>query len=108
MNDDDTQADLPRRLRSLDFEQRLARTHSPQEAARLAELLGGPQRTLSSAEVERETQRLLAVCAAEGVEAVLKEVATCRVLLLSLENACRQSGRREDGEYLARLASFRP
>jgi hypothetical protein len=74
-------------------------------AVSIDELLAGPQRSLPATEVERETRRLLAVVAAQGVEAVLLEVCTCRALLLSLAEACHHSGLRSAGQYLTYLAS---
>jgi hypothetical protein len=69
------------------------------------ELLAGPQRSLPATKLEREMGRLLAVVAAQGVEAVLFEVCTCRALLLSLAKACHQSGLRSAGQYLTYLSN---
>jgi hypothetical protein len=78
--------------------------HEPAVAYRLDELLNAPQRCLSPDEIERETRRLLAVCAAKGVEAVVPEVATCRSLLLSLAAACHTAGLTSAGQYLDYLS----
>jgi hypothetical protein len=77
----------------------------PKATISIDKLLGGPQRSLPPAEVERETRRLLAVIAAKGVEAVLLDVCTCRELLLSLAEACHQSGLTSAGQYLTYLAN---
>jgi cytosine/adenosine deaminase-related metal-dependent hydrolase len=66
----------------------------------LDDLLDGPQRRLSAEEIEHETQRLLAVCAEQGVEAVVAEVATCRELLRSLAEACHRVGLTSAAQYL--------
>jgi hypothetical protein len=64
------------------------------------ELFNGPQRRLSSAEIESETHRLLAVCTEKGVGEVIRDVATCRELLVSLADACHRRGLRSAGQYL--------
>lgn len=79
--------------------------YEPLAAVRLDDLLDGPQRRLSPAEIAKETRRLLAVCADEGVSAVLPEVCTCRELLSSLAAACFRSGLTSAGQYLDYLAS---
>src|SRR5262249_12714129 len=67
------------------------------------ELFAKPQRHLSPEEIERETARLLALCAERGVEAVLPDVATCRALLESLADACRKAGLIAAAQYLEYL-----
>jgi hypothetical protein len=61
---------------------------------------GAPPRRLSPEEVERETQRLLAVCAAEGVGAAAADAVVCRELLRSLADACFARNMVEAGQYL--------
>jgi hypothetical protein len=62
--------------------------------------VGEPPRRLSAEEVQRETQGLLAVCVAEGVEAAAAEAVGCRELLRSLADACFRCGLVEAGQYL--------
>jgi hypothetical protein len=64
-----------------------------------------PQRLLSPAEIERETARLLTVCARDGVEAVLPEVGACRELLEALADACRKAALIAAAQYLDYLAN---
>jgi hypothetical protein len=61
--------------------------------------------SLSAAELERETARLLAVCVERGVEAVVSEVVACPALLRALADACFRNGLTEQGQYLAYLES---
>jgi hypothetical protein len=72
----------------------------PQQGERIDDRLDGPQRSLSAQEIEQHTRRLLEVCASQGVEAVIGEVATSRELLLSLADACHQAGLIEAAQYL--------
>jgi hypothetical protein len=75
------------------------------KCVRLLDHLNGPQRRLSATEIEKETRKLLAICAAKGVEAVLVQVCTCRELLLSLAEACFEQGLTSAGQYLSYLSS---
>jgi hypothetical protein len=84
---------LRARVRQLEA---LLSQHEPEPAVPFDE----PQRRLSPEEVEQETRRLLAVCAAQGVAAVAAEAVTCPELLRSLAEACYLSGLREAGQYL--------
>jgi cytosine/adenosine deaminase-related metal-dependent hydrolase len=72
------------------------------------DLLNGPQRQLSPSQVEKESRRLLAICARNGVMAVIQDAATCRELLPSLADACHRSGLKSDGQYLAYLLAPYP
>jgi hypothetical protein len=96
-NDGQRLALLEEQVRHL--ERRLARYEPPAPPVQ-ADWLNGPGRSLSPAEIDRETERLLAVCAEKGVEAVLPEVARCRELLVSLAEACHRSGLTRAGQYL--------
>jgi hypothetical protein len=69
------------------------------------DLLKGPQRSLTSEEIERETEQLLTVCARKGVTAVACEVADCRELLRCLANACHLANLTSAGQYLDYLDS---
>jgi hypothetical protein len=71
----------------------------------LDEWLDGSQRQLSPEEIQRAVQRLLVVCAEQGVRAVLPEVCTCRELLLALADACHRSGMATAGQYLDYLSN---
>jgi hypothetical protein len=62
-NDGQRLAWLEERVRHL--ERRLARYEPPAPPVQ-TNLLGGPGRSLSPAEIDRETERLLAVCAEKG------------------------------------------
>src|SRR5262245_8670112 len=74
------------------LEERLAR-YEPRQRLRSDEWLDGPQRVLSAEEIRQAVERLLPVCAKNGVEAVLEEqVCTCRELLLALADACHRAG----------------
>jgi hypothetical protein len=86
------------------LEKRLAHNHS-ELAQRIGCMLTGPQREMSAAQVEQETERLLSICTEEGVEAVLAEVCTCRELLESLAQACHKAGMTQAGQYLSYLAT---
>lgn len=92
---------LQARIRHL--EARLAH-YEPEPSLCLNDLLSRSQRMLTPEEVEYETQRLLPVCARDGVAAVVKEVVSCRDLLLSLANACHRTNLTEAGQYLNYLA----
>jgi hypothetical protein len=96
---------LQARIRFL--EEQLARCESPTDS-RLSEWLDGPQRELSSEEIDMAVERLLPVCAEQGVKAVLREVCTCRGLLLALADACHKRGLRSAGQYLDYLATPYP
>ena len=63
-------------------------------------LLNGARNLLTREAIKRETNRLLLVCAREGVGAILKEAAYCRALLHSLANACHLANLKEAGQYL--------
>jgi hypothetical protein len=96
---------LQARIRLL--EERLARFEPPTDS-RLSEWLDGPQRELSAEEIDMAVERLLPVCARQGVRAVLEEVCTCRGLLLALADACHKCGMRPAGQYLDYLATPYP
>ncbi len=74
--------------------------HEPVEGVRPDHLVDGPQRSLCAEEIDQQTRRLLAVCASQGVEAVVGEAAASRELLLSLADACHQAGLTEAAQYL--------
>jgi hypothetical protein len=79
--------------------------HDPHGMFDLDRLLNGPQRKLTSQEIDIETERLLTICAEQGVSKIVAEVATCRDLLLSLARACHQSNLTAAFQYLNYLAS---
>jgi hypothetical protein len=59
---------------------------------------------LAPVEVEREAQRLLAVCTEKGVEAVLAEACARLEVLAALADACFRAGLTPAGQYLDYLA----
>jgi hypothetical protein len=95
-------AALKARIRHL--EDRLAR-YEPPRHSRLDEWLSGPQRVLPPERVQSAVERLLALSAEKGVEAVLEEVCTCRELLLALAEACHGAGLTSAGQYLDYLSN---
>jgi hypothetical protein len=86
------------------LEARLAR-YEPPGGHLLDEWLDGAQQELSPAEIQTAVQRLLLVCAEQGVSAVLREACACRALLLALASACHRSGMTSAGQYLYYLAN---
>jgi hypothetical protein len=86
------------------LEARLAR-HEPDKRFDLDRMLYGPQRKLTPQKIDTETERLLKMCADQGVSAVVPQVATCRDLLLSLAQACHRADLKSAFQYLNYLAS---
>jgi hypothetical protein len=63
------------------------------------------ERKLSPGQIQSEVERLLAVCAKKGVNAVVPEVSTCRDLLEALAEACHKQGMKSAGQYLDYLTN---
>jgi hypothetical protein len=93
---------LENRVRYL--EDCLAR-YKPERKLDLDRLLNGPQRKLTRQGIERETARLLKICAEQGISRIVPEVATCRDLLVSLAQACYRANLTGAFQYLNYLAS---
>ena len=57
-----------------------------------AEWYARPQRRLSPEEIERETRRLVQMCASGSLQLAADEASDCSELLKSLADACRRVG----------------
>jgi hypothetical protein len=79
--------------------------YEPQKGQPLDNWRDGPQRQLTPEEIQAAVQRLMVVCAKQGVHAVLSEACTCGALLEALADACHRSGMTAAGQYLDYLSN---
>jgi GGDEF domain-containing protein len=62
-----------------------------------------PRDSISSQAVERRIRRLLAICARDGVAAIVEEVVDCPLLLGALARACHEAELTNAANYLSYL-----